>query len=70
MCAQVNNTYKPISSKFCYLGEMLGEEGGPGLVVANRVGRWKFNVLPPCCAICGVGERKVYGMHEELYVVW
>ena len=31
--------------KFCYLGEMLGEEGGAELAVANRVGRaWgKFN---------------------------
>ena len=33
--------------KFCYLGEMLGEEGGAELAVANRVGRaWgKFNTM-------------------------
>ena len=30
--------------KFCYLGEMLGEEGGADLVVANRVNKEWGNV--------------------------
>ena len=35
--------------RFCYLGEMLGEEGGADLAVANRVGKaWgKFNTMAP-----------------------
>ena len=35
--------------KFWYLGEILGEEGGAELAVANRVGKaWgKFNMLAP-----------------------
>ena len=36
-------------SKFCYLGEILGEEGGAELAVTNRVSKgWgKFNMLAP-----------------------
>ena len=39
--------------RFCYLGEMLGEEGGAHLAVANRVGKaWrKFNTMAHCWAI-------------------
>jgi len=35
--------------RFCYLGEMLGEEGGAELAVKNRVGKaWgKFNTMAP-----------------------
>ncbi len=45
--------------KFCYLGEMLGEEGGAELAVASRVGKaWgKFNTLAPLLCNKGVSGK-------------
>ena len=45
--------------KFCYLGEMLGEEGGAELAVASRVGKaWgKFNTLAPLLCDKGVSGK-------------
>ena len=62
-------------SKFCYLREMLGEEGGVELAVTNRVNKgWgKFNLLAPLLYNRGVWKGQgeiVCSLCEVLYVVW
>ena len=52
-------------SKFCYLGEMLGEEGGAELAVTNRVSKgWgKFNMLAPLLGnkgVSGIVKARLY----------
>ena len=45
--------------RFCYLGEMLREEGGAELAVANRVGKaWgKINTMVPLLCYKSVSEK-------------
>lgn len=46
-------------NKFCYLGKMLGEEGGANLAVTNRVSKaWEnFITMVPLLCNKSVSER-------------
>ena len=51
--------------RFCYLGKMLGEEGGAELAVENRVGKaWgKFHTMAPLlCSKSVSGKGTVFCM--------
>ena len=59
--------------RFCYLGEMLGEEGGAELTVANRVSKaWgKFNTMAPLlCNKSALGKVKVGCIRRVLGAVF